>query len=302
MWSHGLRSAFRPVSRQLALLPRSVDAARSGAAVAGAAGAGAGASSALVRRALSAAAVAGGRRFDVGGATPPLQPRSRCFSTLSSMRSRGSTKRKVTGRFGMDWFGGKRPTEINSQLPELPKEARPPAPKDLSFSRYDGIASGLGAEYFMREGQKHQLTYYHLRSPKLGGDTIYVGSTEQRAREARTIDNYIKEHTRGFAVQLILEGRGVKAYFEPKWPHLKVRLGVGAKVKDISQYCKRDPDCQVSVNGKGDVVVVHGPTKARVGSLAYRLLRVMQPILMPYTGKGAHFPGHPEKRKVVRKK
>merc|ERR1711879_575029 len=114
--------------------------------------------------------------------------------------------------------------------------------------------------------------------------TVAIGATSEHAREARTIDNY------------------VKAYYEPKAPYLKVRLGVGAKVKDLSEYCKRDPDCEVAVNKKGDIVVVHGPTKGRVGTLAYRLLKVMQPILMPYTGKGAHFAFHPTKRKAVQKK
>lgn len=36
------------------------------------------------------------------------------------------------------------------------------------------------------------LSYYHLRSPK-SGDTVLVGATDPRAREARTIDNYVKD-------------------------------------------------------------------------------------------------------------
>merc|ERR1712232_1032421 len=155
-----------------------------------------------------------------------------------------------------------------------------------------------GAEYYMREGQKHPLTYYHVRSPGAGGNMVAVGATSERAREARTIDNYVKERTRGFALQLVLEGRGVKAFFEPKSPKLKVRLGVGAKVQDLSEYCTRDPDVEVSVNKMGNLVVVHGPNKARVGTLAFTLLRRMQPILQPYTGKGAHFAHHPVKRKA----
>mmetsp|Transcript_177832 Transcript_177832/g.570309 ORF Transcript_177832/g.570309 Transcript_177832/m.570309 type:complete len:133 (-) Transcript_177832:83-481(-) len=131
---------------------------------------------------------------------------------------------------------------------------------------------------------------------------IAVGATDPRAVDARCIDNYVKEKTRGYATQIVLEGRGVKAYFEPKFPHLKVRLGVGAKVKDLMQYCLRDPDVEVTCNKKGDVVVLHGPNKARVGTLAYRLLKVMTPRLLPYTGKGAHFAFHPIRRKAVRKK
>merc|ERR1719229_1479753 len=99
------------------------------------------------------------------------------------------------------------------------------------------------------------------------GDTVAVGATDPRAREARTIDNYAKERTRGFAVQILLEGRGVKAYFEPAFPYLKARLGVGAKVSDLTEYCKRDPDVEVHVSKKGDLLVLHGPNKARVGTL-----------------------------------
>lgn len=233
----------------------------------------------------------------------PLEaPRSRAFSTLRPIQNCQKTERAVAGRFGVEWFGGRRPTEINVQMPELPKKGFDGRPYSLAFRKYPGVASGLGAEYFMREGQKHALTYYHIRSASGDGDVVAVGSTSERAREARTIDNYVKERTRGFAVQINLEGRGVKAYFEPKSPRLMVRLGVGAKVRDLTQYCTRDPDCDVTLNKKGDIVVVHGPTKGRVGTLAYRLLKKMQPRLMPYTGKGAHFAFHPTEKKQVRKK
>jgi hypothetical protein len=211
-----------------------------------------------------------------------------------------STQKKVTGRFGVEFFGGRRPFDSTYEWPDPPKEKFDPKPYNLGFMKYPGIVSGLGAEYFYKEGRKHNLSYFHMRGP--ASDTVLVGATDPRAREARTIDNYLKEHTRGFAVQLILEGRGVKAYFEPKFPHLKVRLGVGAKVRDLSEYCMRDPDVEISVNKLGNLVVLHGPNKARVGTLAYRLLRRMQPILQAYTGKGAHVPFHPVKRKPVRKK
>jgi len=224
------------------------------------------------------------------------------FATLRSMRQTGSARRRVTGRFGVEFWGGRRPTETNTQIPELPKQPYDGRPYDLAFRKYPGVASGLGAEYYMREGQKHPLTYYHVRSPGAGGNMVAVGATSERAREARTIDNYVKERTRGFALQLVLEGRGVKAFFEPKAPKLKVRLGVGSKVQDLSEYCTRDPDVEVSVNKKGDIVALHGPNKSRVGTLGYRLLKKMQPYLQPYTGKGAHFAFHPTRRKAVRKK
>jgi len=82
---------------------------------------------------------------------------------------------------------------------------------------------------------------------------VAVGSTSPQAREHRLIDNYLKGRTRGFAVQIILDGRGVKACFP-------------------TEYCLRDPDCIVSVN-KAGLIVVHGPTKERVGVVAHRLMK-----------------------------
>mmetsp|Transcript_70667 Transcript_70667/g.165717 ORF Transcript_70667/g.165717 Transcript_70667/m.165717 type:complete len:248 (+) Transcript_70667:82-825(+) len=225
----------------------------------------------------------------------------RAFATMKKISELPSSKKRETGYFGVEWGAGRKPTEINARDVELPKEPYNPKPYNLQFRKYPGVVSGLGAEYFYREEQKSPLTYYHLRC-EAAGDTVMVGATDPRAREARTIDNYAKERTRGFAVQIVLEGRGVKAYFEPKYPNLKARLGVGAKVKDLTEYCTRDPDVKVDVSKKGDLVVLHGPNKARVGTLAHRLLSKMQPRLLPYTGKGAHFAFHPVKRKAMRKK
>jgi len=222
------------------------------------------------------------------------------FSSKVSIPELSSVQKKVTGRFGVEWFIGRRPTEVAAKMVELPKKPFDPKPYKLDFRMYPGVASGLGAEYYFRDGQKHPLSYFHLRSSS--GDVVAVGATDKRAREARTIDNFLKERTRGYAVQLVLEGRGVKAYWEPSPPHLRARLGVGAKVTDLTQYCTRDPDVDVHVNKQGDLIVLYGPTKERVGTLAYRLLKRLQPILQVYTGKGAHFAFHPVRRKAVRKK
>jgi len=210
-------------------------------------------------------------------------------------------QRKETQYFGVEMFGGRRPTETNRKLIELPKPNFDPRPYKVHFAKYPGLVSDLGSEYYFRDGPKHSISYYHMKSPATG-DQVLVGSTDQRLTESRTIDNYIKEKTRGFAVQIVLEGRGVKAYWEPKKPNLMVRLGVGSKVRDLTEYCKRDPDIDINVNAKGNVVVVHGPTKARVGTLAYSLLKKMQSKLQVYTGKGAHFVHHQERRKAMRKK
>lgn len=225
----------------------------------------------------------------------------RAMATFRSVQDVPSIRKRVTGKFGVEFFdGGSRPTWTNTQLPETPRPNFDPRPYSLAFSRYPSVASGLGAKYYFREGQKHPLSYFHLRKAGGGGEAVVVGATSERAREARTIDNYVKERTRGFAVQLVLEGRGVKAYWQDK--NFIVRLGVGAKAEDLTEYCKRDPDVTVTLNKPGNVVVLHGPNKARVGTLASRMLRRMQPVLQQYTGKGAHFAGHPVKRRAVRKK
>lgn len=224
----------------------------------------------------------------------------RCL-TVKTIKDLPSSKLKQCQYFGMEWFKGRKESEINAKMVELPRPAYDPGSYKMGFTTYPGVVSGLGAEYYFRDGQRSPLTYYHIRNTPVG-DRVAVGATDQRAREARVIDNYAKERTRGFAVQIVLEGRGVKAYWEPKFPQLRARLGVGAKTQDLSEYCLRDPDVKVDVSAKGDVVVLHGPTKERVGTLAYRLLKKLQPKLMPYTGKGAHFAFYPERRKAVRKK
>ena len=53
------------------------------------------------------------------------------------------------------------------------------------------LAVGHGPAKSLLQGP---LTYYHNRSPKTG-DTVLVGATDPRAREARTIDNYAKERS-----------------------------------------------------------------------------------------------------------
>ena len=44
-----------------------------------------------------------------------------------------------------------------------------------------------------RLSNRGPLTYYHHRGSK-SGDTVLVGATDPRAREARTIDNFVKDH------------------------------------------------------------------------------------------------------------
>ena len=54
-------------------------------------------------------------------------------------------------------------------------------------------------------------------------------------------------------------------------------------------------------NGKkGDILVVHGPTKSRVGEIAMRLFERMR--VNQYTMKGAHLAFHPVKKVIPKKK
>merc|ERR1719341_504255 len=108
------------------------------------------------------------------------------------MRDLPSIKRRECQYFGNEWFKGRYPTEINAQMPELPKPAFDPKAYHFTFRKYPGIASGLGGEYYLREGQRSPLTYYHMNAPA-SGDTVIVGASDSRATEAKSIDNYVKE-------------------------------------------------------------------------------------------------------------
>ena len=76
------------------------------------------------------------------------------------------------------------------------------------------------------------------------------------------------EQTRGFAVQLIFEGRGVKIYWDKEYPELRIRMGVGTKELNLKHYVLFDPDCMVHITRAVDILVIHGPTKDRVGAFA----------------------------------
>lgn len=200
--------------------------------------------------------------------------------------------------YGVEYYGGVRATEHNTQAPDLPRPPFDPRPYSMGYRQYPGLASILGSEYYFRAGDHAPLNYFHMKTAS--DDTVWVGSTDRRVREARSISNSVREQTTGFAVQILLEGRGVKAYFEDRFPNLKCRLGVGAKVMDLTEYCKRDPDVKVFVNKLGTIVVVHGPTKSRAGMIATRLYFKMKANV--YTGKGAHIAFNTPRKKAVRKK
>ena len=54
---------------------------------------------------------------------------------------------------------------------------------------------------------------------------VFFNATTQTvgAPAAAAAVSMLQQRERGVAAQLILDGRGVKAYFEPEWPDLMVR-------------------------------------------------------------------------------
>jgi ribosomal protein L6P/L9E len=189
--------------------------------------------------------------------------------------------------------------EINVREIELEKEAPMTVkPSELRTRRWPGvIARELGTDYFFRPDSN--LSYFHVKSE--GSDEVVLASSESGKMETKTIENALHESTRGFAVQILFEGRGVRAHLEPAWPHLKIRLGVGGNLKDFTWLCERDPEVKGFLQEKnGTILVLHGPTKARVARIAMGVTLASK--ANPYSGKGAHFAFNPVRRRTPKKK
>ena len=168
----------------------------------------------------------------------------------------------------------------------------------LLTRRWPGlIADRLSSNYFFRPGSN--LSYFHHKSKNT--DEVLLSSADSTKVDTPTIENALHESTRGFAVQILFEGRGVRAHLEPEWPHLKVRLGVGGMMKDFTWLCERDPDVKGYLQEKnGTILVIHGPTKARVARIAMGITLANK--ANPYSGKGAHLAFNPVKRRTPKKK
>jgi len=232
---------------------------------------------------------------------------------VGSIWSQLQQRTKVHAAGGAEFYGGRSDTKTNYRLIEFPQEKREEGIKKLGYTKYPSAIKYLGSRYFYRPIKSDLLSYYHVRTgaakkareynPDAGvlcEDLVYLGSTQEYTRTTKTIENALYEQTRGFAVQLILEGRGVKVYWEPKAPYLKARLGVGSKVTDLEEYVRRDPAIKFTVNKKGDLMVLEGPCKERVGHIAMRIFTVLKTHV--YTGKGAHIAFNVPRRKAVQKK
>eukprot|EP00922_Rhytidocystis_sp_ex-Travisia-forbesii_P008362 GHVS01012292.1.p1 GENE.GHVS01012292.1~~GHVS01012292.1.p1 ORF type:complete len:326 (+),score=4.06 GHVS01012292.1:28-1005(+) len=135
-------------------------------------------------------------------------------------------------------------------------------------------------------------------------DICLVGHTDDRRVRPisnRTLTNCLHKTTRGFAAQVILEGRGVNAYFKPEFPNLFVRLGIGVKPMDLTRVLLRfTGQVKVFLNKRGTLLTVHGWDKRRTGIMAMYLYGIMR--ANAYTLKGAHIAFEPVKQKVTKKK
>ncbi|PFH36067.1 HECT-domain (ubiquitin-transferase) domain-containing protein [Besnoitia besnoiti] len=229
----------------------------------------------------------------------------------------------VGGSYGYDAFFRGAAEVLNGSninLPHLPKQEEEPEFSRLHAVRLPHQVKRLGANYFFRRRRAAPLTYYHHMVEPSGGAKVpaaaegdaciqsgvgqslcFVASAKRSYLQSKELENAIFESTRGFACQLILEGRGVKAYFEPDYPNLMVRLGVGVKPLALrrlaEQYATR---AKIFVDKRGLLLTVHGYDKCAVGTLTMALFNHLQ--ANPYTMKGAHVAMHPIKKKVTRKK
>ena len=159
------------------------------------------------------------------------------------------------------------------------------------------IAREIDTDYFFRPNST--LSLFNIQAKD--NDHVVLASPHPEQTETKTIENALFESTRGFAVQILFEGRGVRAHLEPAWPHLKIRLGVGGNLKDFTWLCERDPDVKGYLQEKnGTILVLHGPTKERVSRIAMGI--TLSSKANPYSGKGAHFAFNPVRRRTPKKK
>lgn len=182
---------------------------------------------------------------------------------------------------------------VNQKEPEILKPESKPSTLKIHSRKWPGlVADCLNSSYWYRPNQESPVTMYRMRSRD--HDTVLVGSVDQRKTETRTIENALLDNTRGHSVQILFDGRGVKAYLEPEWPNLKVKLSVGSNPLDFSKTCAMDPDIKGYVEAKnGSRLVLWGPSKSRVARVAMEVFKSTK--ANPLTGKGSHLAYHPPK-------
>ena len=247
----------------------------------------------MLKQLLSHSVIGG--NFHTGGF---VRSQTALFANFTMKKSNRPSDARWVGRTEL-LNGGRQEMGINVREIELPRETpgSVSAPA-LQTRKWPGsIATELGAEYFFRPDSN--LSYFHMKA----GETneVILSSPDSHKLETNTIENALHESTRGFAVQILFEGRGVRAHLEPEWPHLKVRLGVGGMMKDFTWLCERDPEVTGYLQEKnGTILVIHGPSKARVARIAMGITLANK--ANPYSGKGAHFAFNPVKKRTPKKK
>lgn len=198
-------------------------------------------------------------------------------------------------------FGGRQDMQINQRVPEIAKEPHRVYRQSVQCRKWPGIvADKVPTSYWLRQ-TKEGLSVYQLQ--RKDEAIVFVSSTDSRKISAPTIANALTDASRGHAVQLLFEGRGVKAYLDPPfWPNLKVKMSVGAAPIDFADILRRDGKITGTVDAKtGGRVVLQGPSKKRVGRVAMKIFRATKARQL--TGKGSHIAGNDVvKLKVTKKK
>lgn len=194
--------------------------------------------------------------------------------------------------------GGRQQMSINVREIELEQVVTPVVSSALQSRIWPAvIRDKLTPDYFFRDGSN--TSYFHVQSESK--DEIILRGPDASELETNTIENALHEKTRGFAVQILFEGRGVRAHLEPAWPNLKVRLGVGGMMKDFTWVCEKDSEVKGFLHDKtGSILVLHGPTKDRVAKVAMAITLANK--ANPYSGKGAHLAFNPVQRRTPKKK
>jgi ribosomal protein L6P/L9E len=190
-------------------------------------------------------------------------------------------------------FAGRQNMAVNMKEPEIIKKPfRPPYLKPY-LRKWPGlVADSLNSSYWYRPNQETPVTMYRMKSKD--HDTVMVSSVDKSKTETRTIENALLDNTRGHSIQILFEGRGVKAYLDPAWPNLKVKLSVGSNPLDFTRVCSQDQDIKCQIDAKnGERLVLWGPSKSRVAKVAMSVFRCTR--ANPMTAKGSHIAFHAPK-------
>lgn len=225
------------------------------------------------------------------------------------VNSRGCNRRdfaSLTSTFGSELFHGPKIVNPGVRMVELPKENRKIKHR-VVYMKYPKELSQIKARYFMRTGA-HFKRFYHMTMKD--HEVCIVGSTEAKNLKTKRMSNvsvfhyiwniqkcFVQElqcRTRGFAMQLIIEGKGKRAYFDPEYPHLMCRFS--AKLLDFTNPVLRVADSvRVYINKLGTVITLFGYHKEKIRKLASLIQEKGQ--CNAYTMRGVHFSGFPLKPK-----